>query len=126
MKITEEYPLTVPRLCQDSGYHPELVKKLMPAADHHSGTTPRWLSSRQLPDWRAAVILPPREKMPVVKAMAEILPADLPNVIVWLGDMETAITIRQDYVKAFWTTRAGGEREWIRNRAKELGGVLTE
>ena len=122
MKITEEFPLTVPRLCEQSGYHPELVKKLMPAADHHSGTTPRWKAVRQLPTWRAVLLLPIREKMPEVKAMADIQPADLPTVIVWLDSMETAVKIRQDYVKEFWSIKAGTEAAWSKAHALQLGG----
>jgi len=121
-KIRDEFPITIPSLVEQSGYHPELVKKLMPAADHWSGTTPRWRAIRQLPGWCSVLILPLREKMPVVKAMAELAPADLPSVIVWLSDMETANQILQSYVRNYWSIKVGGERDWIRNKAKELGG----
>lgn len=124
MKITEEYPITVPSLAASTGWHPALIRLLMPKADHWSGTTPRWRYERTLPTWRAACIMAPREKMPTIKAVADLLPGDLEAVIGWLDSVEAGHDLRRTFAKEYWQIQAGRERDWVKARIVHLGGEV--
>lgn len=119
--ITQDFPLTAPKLAGASGYHPALIRHLMPKADHNSGTTPRWSKGHKLPDWRMALILPRHEKEPKIKPLCDVAPADI-DVLAWLPTQETARQVLREYMQAYWTITKGHERTWIAERAKALGG----
>lgn len=122
IKVRETFPVTVPSLSRDSGYHPELVKHLMPPPDHYSGTTPRWKADRSMPSYGVAVLLPAGEKEPAVKELWEITPSDIPNVAAWLGTLEMGKAIMKAYLQNYWSIPTGQERRWIEQQVTQMGG----
>lgn len=122
MKIKEEFPLTVPKLSASSGYHVALVKKLMPAADKWSGTTPRWRAGRILPKFGAALLLPSSSVAPAVKLAADILPADVSNVVRVFDSRDAASAVCREFMAAFWSIPARGVRAWLVECSDRSGG----
>lgn len=123
MKIKEEFPLTVPKLVEASGYHASLVKKLMPAADKWSGTTPRWRAGRILPKFGAALLMAELDKAPRVEEISRITPSDLASVIAWMPSVESAQAVKLDYARNYWETPARRQTQWVIERAQTMGGV---
>lgn len=122
IKITEEFPFTVPILAEVCDWHPYFIRALMPPPDHFSGTTPRWRIN-SLPAYKAALCVAVGSREPRVLCLRDATPSDWPEIVAFFHKEEDATRCQKWFVAQFWTFPRGKEIEHLRQSVEKFGGT---
>lgn len=118
-KITEEFPVTMPRLLAVNPTLPAwLVRKFMTSPDHWSGTTPRWRSTPLFPVIRCAMKLSGNE--PVLRELNEV---GVNYSGQFFSTVEAAVSAQKESVRNFFSLR-GTTKDALITIAKKHGGFM--
>lgn len=116
MKITEEFPLTVPQLSVAHRLNPAVLLALMPAPHHLSGRTPRWRRVTAPAAWTHVISMPHGSREPKIVKARDLSRGDARDVVCWCSTEASAHSLMSSYMLNFWSIKSGDERVWLKAR----------
>ena len=122
-KITEQFPLTMPVIAANNpGLPLWLIRKLLPAPHHWSGTTPRWAEITTLPNVTHAVTFKSETREPLVEGVYTLGESNASKVCGFFIDEKAAKAAQREFIVNFWPHPTFRLRESLAEICRKHGG----